>query len=545
MPAPGRRRRIRSRAAIAREVVFVLAMVVVAVAAGVGLLVLAEIDSTPGPPPTLVNATVRVSFGSVPVPLASSFFGVNTVATQPLTPAGAAAVNATEARLVRWPGGNLGERFNPLADGGAGILTNDSGRVTPPAATAGEFVSWCRTIGCTAIVTLPAEIDDPATASAIVSYYERNLSFRPAYWEIGNEPARWTHFGIPWSSWNLSQEQGTTPAGFALEVQKYVTAVRAVDSATPIVGLGGVGTGAGNETSWISSVVQVNGPNLSGLAIHVYPGGAGAPGESLSTFYSSFNGSGGLAARIPADRAAIAQGCSGCRVGLFVDEFNAATGGNLSGFLSTYAVVPYISAELIEGATLGLPGMAYWDLQGSTPGAWLDQNAAPRPVYSLYTELWAHLPLGTLPVRVSAPAPGLYALALVRPATGSNATLILTDLNANVAFRLNLFATGFPSTVPYESESWDPSTPSPYTDSWSAGSSANWTIPPGGIVVWRADSGGRFTGSPAVAGYSENSATSPGSIVPNASVVKNCLMPLVAGQIGIQRRPAFQRNLSV
>src|SRR4029077_6850449 len=109
----------------------------------------------------------------------------------------------------------------------------------------------------------PAEIDSPSTAAYDVAYTEQVLQFRPAYWEIGNEPAIWTHFQLPWSEWAPAQNLNATPVQFAQVVQRYVTAIHAVDPSAAIIGLGGVGTGAYGETPWITSTVRLNGPNLS------------------------------------------------------------------------------------------------------------------------------------------------------------------------------------------------------------------------------------------------------------------------------------------
>lgn len=544
MPARVRRRLRRSRTALSSTALFVLVMLVVALAAGVGLVYLYLLTPPSGPSVPIVNASLRVNGAASPTSLPAGFLGVNAVVTQPLSSANAAAVNSTEVRGVRWPGGNLAERFDPMAAAGAGVITNDSGRTTLAATSALTFVDWCRAVGCSAIVTLPAEIDDPGMAASIVGYYEHNLSFRPAEWEIGNEPAIWSHFGIAWSAWNLSQDQGPTPATFAAEVQQYVSAIRTVDSTTPIIGLGGVGTGSANETDWISAVVQKNGPSLSGVAIHLYPAGAGVSGETLGAFYQTIGGPGGLGPRVAADRAAIAAACSSCRLGLYVDEFNAAIGGNLTPYLSGYAMVPYIAAELTQGATLGVGSMDYWSLQASAPGAWLGTNGYPRPVYTLYSALFNDLPTGVLPCKVTAPDAGLFCLALTSSSPAPNATLVLTNLNASVGFRFNLSSSGFPVAKAYEAQLWNSTQPRPVATAWPAGSSPPWTLPPGGIGVWRAGAGAVFSVAASAAAHSENSATSPGSIVPNASVVKNCFTALVAGQIGSQRSSPRHRSFT-
>jgi hypothetical protein len=535
----------RSRSAIGRPAM--IALFLAALILSIGILAVYLSPVAPGPPVTgtVIAVTVHVNASAPPVSLGSSFYGVNAIAEHSLGPVTEAAVNATEARLVRWPGGDLGERYDPLADQGAGAIFNDSGGVNPAPASPAAFVAWCRSIRCAAIVTLPAEIDNATLAGAIVADYTQNFSFHPAYWEIGNEPARWTHFGIPWSSWSISQNSTVTPGVFAAEVQRYVTAIRAVDPTTPIIGLGGVGTGSTNEVQWISSVVSVNGPNLSAIAIHVYPAGAGVLGENLSSFYASLAGSASLPIRVPADRAAISAACSTCAVRLMVDELGAGTGANLSALLGGFPIVPYVAAEILQGARLGVGTMAYWSLESNFPGAWLDVNGTPRPSYPLYATLLAGLPDGVLPTEAVAAVSGLYALGFAEPGTGTNASLVVVNANPTVSFRLGPSTTGFPVTSPYQSESWNGSTSAPVSQSWGAGSTPIWTLPPGAVVVWRSSAGAHFALAHAALHYSENSSTSPGSIVPNASVVKYCLIALVTGQIGIQRSPAPQRSRRV
>ena len=55
-------------------------------------------------------------------------------------------------------------------------------------------------------------MNEPAVAAAEVDYVVHTLGFEPSYWELGNEPVNWNHFGVPWAQWNLSQRLNATPA---------------------------------------------------------------------------------------------------------------------------------------------------------------------------------------------------------------------------------------------------------------------------------------------------------------------------------------------
>jgi alpha-L-arabinofuranosidase len=221
------------------------------------------------------------------VALDTGFLGVNLRADSAFSDASTSALNSTAVRMVRFPGGGLADRFDPLGQGDRGTIYNDSGATEVAGTSLDEFVRWCQSTACESILTLPAEIDNTSEVRAIVSYTETQLGFRPTYWEVGNEPARWEHFGIPWADWNISQTSTPTPAQFAAVVNGYVQAIRTIDPTTGIIGLGGLGRASSGQSAWISSVVGENGPNLSAIAIHVYPAGSGFPSADLAGWFGS------------------------------------------------------------------------------------------------------------------------------------------------------------------------------------------------------------------------------------------------------------------
>ncbi|MCI4360101.1 MAG: hypothetical protein L3J91_00195, partial [Thermoplasmata archaeon] len=254
-----------------------LGAAIVAVSAVFALvLTLLVLYPSSGPsPPTIVSVRAVVNTTAGPRNLGSEFWGVNVGPNVEPSTALADALARSPARVVRFPGGASGDEFNFTA----GTLTNDSGVAKPAVENLSEFSAWCRSVACEPILELPGEIDSPSTGAFYVAYAEQTLGVHPIAWEIGNEPALWSHFGVPWSGWTLAQRVTPTPSQYAQVVRAYVAAIRAVDATAPILGLPGVGTGEYQETAWINATVALNGPNLSGVAIHAYPAGAG-PGTT-------------------------------------------------------------------------------------------------------------------------------------------------------------------------------------------------------------------------------------------------------------------------
>jgi cytochrome c553 len=191
-------------------------------------------------------------------------------------------------------------------------------------------------------------------------------------------------FGIPWTEWNSSQASTPTPAQFADVVSRYVQAIRALDPTTGIIGLGGLGKGSAGQSEWISSVVGENGPNLSAVAIHVYPAGPGFPSGDLTGWFASLNGANALPSRIPNVMGEIRSACSTCHVAILVDEFQTGTqlsppdtltGGYLAAYVGTeIAGLAVLAAELKPPINLKDPA----------------QIAAGREVFNHTCALYCH-----------------------------------------------------------------------------------------------------------------------------------------------------------
>jgi len=466
-------------------VVAVLAAAAIVSAAVVGLgIYFAPSPPSPTYPSTDLNVSLNSSGMSTPVP--SNFLGVDLQATFSVSGPQGAAVTSSGIHLVRWPGGGLADRLDPLAANGSGLIYGGGGKPLVPATTAADFVLWCRSAGCQPIISLPGEIDEPSRAAAEVTYFVHALGFHPAYWEIGNEPGLWSHFGVDWTNWAPNQTAAPTPDQYAAEVASYIGAIRSVDTTTPIIGLPGIGTGGSDEPAWIAATVTANGPNISAVAIHVYPAGSNVGSGPLGEFFSGLTGSSGLPTRVAQDRAAIQVACPSCQIGLLVDEIAVASGLTQS-TTAGFAWIPFEAAEIIQALQTGVAGLGFWVAQGSYPGSWVSTGGSFQAIYSLFSPLLSPLPAVQLPVTVTSSAGEVFAIALGGN-TSSPSLVVVVDANATLALRVSLAGLGLSST-PGELWTWSNTSASPQGHSWGPASPPRWTIPPASVLVWRASTG--------------------------------------------------------
>jgi hypothetical protein len=438
------------------------------------------------PTPGIVDVQVVVNTTATPRPINATFWGINVGPNVATSTALADAVSETPARVVRFPGGASGDEFNYTT----GTLTNGSGLAKEAAENLTQFVAWCRTINCTPILELPGEIDDPSTAAYYVAYTEATFGIHPLAWEVGNEPALWTHFGLPWSEWNLSQNLTPSPSQYARVVQAYVAAIHAVDPEAPVLGLPGVGTGAFEETNWINATVALNGPNISGVGIHVYPAGPGsASSATLGAFLANASGPRSLAARVAVDRAAIAANLpQRPDLPIFVTEFGTGlANGAFSPFLYSFPSVPYVASELVASLATGVTSAELTQVETPHGGSWVDANGTVFPLYALYSELLPELGPAAVPVALEPGIPGLSAVVTTAGDAGP-AEIFVVNANATLAARLNLTGSGLDLGATATQWSWNASTSTPVAVNLARPPSA-WTVPPVSVLLLRIDSG--------------------------------------------------------
>ena len=418
--------------------------------------------------------------------LPGSFWGTTVLATVPVNDTTTLEVNSTPAREIVWPGGYLGDQMDYLN----GTIHGVGGGTREAVTNASQFVKWCQSAGCHAVFQVPGEIDSPSTAARDVQYVEQTLHFSPDLWEIGNEPALWKKFGLPWSQWANRSTSPPTPTQYAELVHQYISAMKAVDSHIPIVGLPGVGKGAFGETKWLSATVSVNGPNLSAVGIHVYPGGQGpssAANATLQNFLGYLNGtSASLPVRVPPDLAAIQAACPSCApIPLMVSEFGTVVSGYYEdGFIGGFPQVPFVAAELVQAIDLNLSQMAYWTLdEAGRPPAWFPATNSSHPIYQLYSEILSRLGDGVLPLHLSSSVGGVYAVATTGNAT-SPVDLLVVNANASHSISFSTTASGLNASGPFEVWTWNSSSTDPVVRYWPSGLPTDWQEPAASVVLF-------------------------------------------------------------
>ena len=349
------------------------------------------------------------------------------------------------------------------------------------------FVSGCEALGCRATMMVPAEIDNPAEAAATVAYVEQNLSFHPQYWAIGNEPQQWVHWGIPWSQWRPSDDSSPSPMEYALEVQRYVAAIRSVDPSARVIGIESV-IGGTTDAAWFRDVVTVDGPNLSAVAYHAYPGGNGSVSGTPANFDSSLTNPLAFPLNYPPTETIVRSACPPCHILVFVDEFNSALGGNFSGLMTSYAEVPFVAAAYATALEENAQRVLFFDLEdlnGQMPYGLLTMGAPARPAFQLFAGIFAHLALGT--VLNASVQGGPNGVATVFSENTASMSLLVVNTNLTAGLSLALPGGIANMTHPGTPYYWTPASAGPVAGPPVVDPAAlTWDVPPQAIflLVW-------------------------------------------------------------
>ncbi|MGI0071458.1 MAG: hypothetical protein ACRECT_05265 [Thermoplasmata archaeon] len=463
---------------------------------------------------------VGLTLSPAAVSVNSSFWGTTITPRARLLPDEGEFVSATPTETVVWPGAFAGDLYDPISEE---MYTDGGGTPTSPTTSEAQFVVWCKSINCSAIFQVPGEIDDPAFAAEVVRYTEVNLSFQPAYWEIGNEPQLWKHWDLPWNSWaptgKLNPPRTPTPQQYATEVASYVTAMQAANFATSfanqplrIVGIAAAarGTGAGGFLSWINETVAVDGPNISAIAFHEYPAGGGQLQDvTLAEFYASLTSPTGLPSRLESVRQAISytvgrtcpHTCSSLPV--LVTEVGTALSKRAYGqdFSSGFPGALATTAEMIQGLALNVSNADLYAGVLGTNNSWMNFTGSVRPVYVAYASILDHLGSEATPVTLSGLGESLFGIATLASTDRDRSDLLIVNANVTSAAAFTPQLPGYSAGSPVEVWYWNgtpanevvdgtvvptatSTTPAPVAQFFPLGLPANWVLPPQSLVLF-------------------------------------------------------------
>jgi hypothetical protein len=364
-----------------------------------------------------------------------AFWGVNVAAANPFTKTDGSNVAATPVTYVRFPGGRTGEEFNYTS----GQITQTDGTHQQAATSTATFVASCKSFGCQAIMQLPAEINAPKTAAYYASYVVHTLHYQPKYWEIGNAPSGWTHFGVPWSKWGNSGGGNITPVPFANLVKAYIQAVKAVDPGAQFLALGSWIGLKNYDKPWVTELAKVDGHDLAGISVHSYLV-SGPHNPTWAQLFANLQGPLSLTAQVPADRAFIKAACSTCtKLDVFVSEINAAEVSPYNPMLSTFAGSLYLAAETVQGLSVHAANLDWFAYDSDFSGAWETHPGKWQTQYYLFTDIMPHLQNGILPTTVKGPST-FYAIATYN---SSGLSVLMVNVNMTSSVSVDLSKAGF------------------------------------------------------------------------------------------------------
>ncbi len=500
----------------------------------------------PPPPGPTTNASLTLEAGHN---LSSLFWGTTVSPRSRLLPNEGSLTTGTPVSVVVWPGAFAGDEYDPLGNMARGLTWTPNNQATTPLTNESQFVTWCKAIHCAAILQVSGEIDNPSIAADVVAYtvnktytgpvWETNgtevnvtipgLDFRPVAWEIGNEPALWAYWDEPWGQWHPYQTPNS--AQYAQEENAYFLAMDHANSSyrPGIIGLPGIGRADSLDSpaTWVNNVISENGPNLTGIATHIYPARNLPSGQSgLVQFYDQIspNDPSSFLARTEDYAVPVAAACriyicgpdGNSTLPIYVTEVGTSLSHTVFGGYSVgFPGALGMAMEGIEAMSFPNTTVASIDLFQSvadTNNGWFNNSGGGRPTYTLYSRIFTHLGTDAFPVNVTGDT-NVSAIATVAPNDSDRRDLLVTNENITTSASFNLgflnrswYAPGtaplptFAAGSPVEVWEWnattpsynyttgltssDPQTPVPVATYYNHGLPVNWTLPPQSMALF-------------------------------------------------------------
>ncbi|HEV2316676.1 MAG TPA: hypothetical protein VGV89_03775 [Thermoplasmata archaeon] len=423
-----------------------------------------------------LQQTPQLHLGSVlGVPRTDRFWAVADQAAYPQSGPGLARMmSATPISTYRFDVGV--DSTNQTTDTGY----TDLGTTYPSGLDDAAFISWCRSIGCHAILGVPAETNNPGAAAATVRYVEQTLKFHPEYWSIGNEPGSWNHYGIPWAKWSLLDRSTCDATCYAKDVQRLVPALKKVDPSMRIIGI--QDSYCGND-SYLRAVVAIDGPNLSAVACHMYPASQYLR-PTLGQFYGALQGRWSLPFKMDRIDQVIDYECPGCNLPMLIDEYNAAWFP--IPLMTGYPNAVFLAATIIQALSVNATQLAFFTLEdagsfGSSYGMISPSGTALYPYY-VYSTFAEHLALDEVVNATIRPTMG--GVFSVETVNGTHRSLFVVNTNVTHALTFTTARSGFPTTGTAEVWEWGPTWKTPKAAATSIGPlPTTWTVPAQGIFL--------------------------------------------------------------
>jgi hypothetical protein len=327
------------------------------------------------------------------------------------------------------------------------------------------FAAWCDSLTphCESDVGLPGENNNSAEDAADARYIVDTLGFQPTYWSFGNEPISWTHYGIPWTHWKLTDDSVPTGLAYAVDVRNAIVAVRAVDPPAQFVGIQSYWC---PDTTYTDPVAAIDGGAIDAMACHVYTND-GTSSPTTGQYFASLMGASNITSNYDALRQHIRGLCSTCgSLPIQISEFQGGPFGSPAPQDREFDGAIWLAASLVQALDAGIPSVQLYELGGQSPCGFciLNDKYVPDAQGVLYSGVLSDLQRGLSVYNVSVASHDTNLWATILHGTDPNHTQILF-VNANVTHAETLgMATGFfganqPGTV----ISWNDSSTQPVT----------------------------------------------------------------------------------
>jgi hypothetical protein len=292
-----------------------------------------------------------------------------------------------------------------------------------------DFGNLCKATGDECILGVPAEIDSVSVLASEVNWLKTQTGgWLPTCFSIGDEPTKWTHYGIPWTSWKATDDSTVTASQYASLVERYTDTLRHIDPGACIVGVESANAFPGASTTFITTfftAVASQVPNVTSLDFHIYPGGKGL-GISATTLLGYRNLTG-----LAWDYNSVAKpNASGIPVN--VDEFAPCMSASLTEtcpFIDTYAYAAFASADYVQALASGIPRLDFYRLYGTGSNSLVNSvSGAKVPMFYLLSMLQNMSIASVHPVSVIGANPDVFAVEGIQ--NSSERTMLISNANA-------------------------------------------------------------------------------------------------------------------
>ncbi len=386
-------------------------------------------------------------------------------------------LNSTPVALVRF--GGTGEGYNPTTQINYLPPSSGSGSYVATAQQLWNytwFKAWClsKTPHCAWLGYLPGEENDTKAAVHFAKWFHSVLGLAPTYWEFGNEPTQWRHFGKNFSTWSTADALQPSAIGYATMVHNYITAVRAVFPNDQFIGLE---ASCACNKQFAAYTAKVDGSLITSLAYHSYPSSS-TSSTLLTGFYGLLSSSANISSSSARFRSGVTLYCTTCtNLPVELGEYQAGPFSSFSPFSVQFAGAAFFGASVVQAMQSNLTSLAAYNTNS------LYNVTLNTPTYEgmFYQRILTNMTMGT-DYGVTVSATGIGGVFQVLIQNGSRESLLVINTNSTIGLTLHVSSTVFPTGVAGSDWIWTTGSTAPTTKTFTA-LPKSYSIAPQGILL--------------------------------------------------------------